>query len=106
MPLPPALKVKVEAGLGSGVAEEGCADASLYRRFMAAGLTELKMGPKLGTNHAGPGFAVARASFEASHRAALTGEEAQAWDAAASQADAEGTFMWGHPFHCAVGTKP
>ena len=64
------------------------------------------MGPKLGTNHAGPGFAVARASFEASHRAALTGEEASAWDAAASRADAEGTFMWGHPFHCAVGTKP
>ena len=45
------------AGMGAGVSEGGCADASLYRRFVAAGLTGLRMGPRYGTNHPGPGFA-------------------------------------------------
>jgi hypothetical protein len=64
------------------------------------------MGPKLGTSHAGPGFADARRLFEPGQRAVLSAEEQEAWDVAVAQADAEGTFMVAQPLHCAVGTKP
>ena len=106
LPLPPELMAKVESAAGSGVAEGGCADASLYRRFQASGLTALKMGPKLGTSHPGPGFADARRRFEPGQRAALSAEGREAWDVAVARADAEETFMWAQPLHCAVGTKP
>jgi hypothetical protein len=105
LPLPPDLRARVELSAGAGVSEDGCADASLYRRFVAAGLTNLVMGPKYGTNQGGPGFAETRAGFEAEGRVGLTRAELQDWDAAVAQSDAEGTFMWSVPYHCAVGTK-
>jgi SAM-dependent methyltransferase len=106
LPLPLELKAKLETSPGAGVAEGGCADASLYRRFIAAGLTDLKMGPKYGTDHVGPGFAYQRRWIEGAVRAGLSADEVQAWDAAVAQADVEGTFLWAMPYHCAVGTKP
>jgi len=45
-PLGPALEAKVEAPSaqkGSGVAARGCADASIYGRFHAAGLGKLNV---------------------------------------------------------------
>jgi hypothetical protein len=46
--LSPALRAKVDrAGvLGAGVSPTGCADASLYRRFCAAGLVDLRFFPQ------------------------------------------------------------
>ena len=48
-PLDPALKIKVDAPgvIGGGVAPKGVADASLYRRLSALGLTGLKCFPQL-----------------------------------------------------------
>jgi hypothetical protein len=51
--LPPELETKVlalsgyrspEMRLRAGVASRGCADVSLYRRFVDAGLVDLQMG--------------------------------------------------------------
>jgi len=49
LPLDPALKAKVDAPnvIGGGVAPKGVADASLYRRLSAHGLTGLKCFPQL-----------------------------------------------------------
>ena len=49
LPLDPALKAKVDAPgvIGGGMAPQGCADASLYRRLHALGLPGLKCFPQL-----------------------------------------------------------
>ncbi len=49
LPLDPALKAKVDAPgiIGGGMAPQGVADASLYRRLHALGLTGLKCFPQL-----------------------------------------------------------
>ena len=105
LPLESEMKAKAERKQSVGAAEAGCADASLYRRFVAAGLAHLTMGPKLGTNRDGPGFAFMRSGFEASQRAGLSPDELHAWDTAVAQADAEGTFMYAPAYHCAVGIR-
>jgi SAM-dependent methyltransferase len=104
--LGPALKAKVEAPgaqKGSGVAARGCADATVCRRFHAAGLTNLNVFPQFQTvTPAEPRLA----GFEQQLLAMLSGEEAQEWQSAVAQAKAEGTFFIAMPLHCAVGTKP
>ncbi|MBI2360176.1 MAG: methyltransferase domain-containing protein, partial [Deltaproteobacteria bacterium] len=49
LPLRAEVKSKVEGRgrLGGNVQEQGCADASLYRRFLQAGLAQVKMLPQL-----------------------------------------------------------
>ncbi len=49
LPLDPALKAKVEMPgmIGGGMSPQGCADASLYTRFHALGLKELRGFPQL-----------------------------------------------------------
>jgi SAM-dependent methyltransferase len=106
LPIGAALRTKVDRPglIGAGVAASGCADASLYRRFHMAGLTELKCFPQL----------VALTPAEVSRftiseqqiLATLTSEEAAEWRSAAAQAEAEGTFFIATGHHCAVGTKP
>ena len=103
LPLDPELKTKVE-NVRTGSAEEtGCADASLYRRFQRAGLTEVGMFPQW-------------ASFDASDRfvlqmlqdgilSMLNPEEVQQWRKARAKAEADATFFISWPHHCAVGTK-
>jgi SAM-dependent methyltransferase len=103
--LPSEMKAALEMVQGAGLSEGGCADVSLYRRFVAAGLINLRMGPKYGTYHAGPGSMERRKGFELDRRAKLGSDDAKLWDAAVAQADAEGTFMWASPYHCAVGTR-
>jgi hypothetical protein len=44
--------------------------------------------------------------YQRFHQAGLTQEEAQQWQSARVQAEAEGTFFMAWPHHCAVGTKP
>jgi ubiquinone/menaquinone biosynthesis C-methylase UbiE len=106
LPISAALRAKVDipGSVGAGVAANGCADASLYRRFHAAGLTELKCFPQL--------VAITPAEisrFTLSQQqilANLTAEESSEWHSAAAQAEAKGTFFIATGYHCAVGIKP
>lgn len=105
LPLRAALKTKVETPgrMGSGVAARGCADASIYRRFHAAGLTQLTLFPQF--------VAVTKteeqfAAFQQQGLSTLSPEETHEWWTAAAQAEAEGTVFMAYPLHCAVGTKP
>jgi ubiquinone/menaquinone biosynthesis C-methylase UbiE len=106
LPLQPALHRKVEepSGWAPGAEVRGCADASLYRRFQQAGLTQVQMFPQW-------------AAFDRSATVViqflqnrllptLSPEEAQEWQRARAQAEAEGTSFIAWPHHSAVGTKP
>jgi len=96
-------KVSAPGTLGS-VAAKGCADASLYRRFHEAGLTNVKMFPEL---PAYDGSATHVIQFmQNGILGKLTEEEARQWQSARAEAEAEGTFFMTWPHHCAVGTKP
>ena len=106
LPLREALKRKVEApsGWGGSVGAAGCADASLYRRFRQAGLTQVTMFPQLAA------FTSADTTFLQNMQgrllSTLSQAEAREWQTARAQAEAEGTFVYAQPHHCAVGTKP
>jgi SAM-dependent methyltransferase len=103
LPLRPELKTKVQIPRGF-VSAQGCADASLYRRFRKSGLTSVQTWPQLATS---ADTATPRAQF--THGAilgALTAEETKEWHAAMAQALADGTYFISQPFHCAVGMKP
>jgi len=100
LPLSAELKRKVEALPNGTAGPQGCADASLYRRFCEAGLRDVTMFPQLAT-YAG---ARAHAANERIH-AALSPAELTEWQTAVSQAEAAGTLFIALPFHCAVGTK-
>jgi ubiquinone/menaquinone biosynthesis C-methylase UbiE len=106
LPIGAALRAKVDVPglIGAGVAAAGCADASLYRRFHAVGLTALKCFPQFAaiTPAEISRFAMAQQQILAN----LTAEEAAEWRSAAAQAEAEGTFSIATGHHCAVGTKP
>jgi hypothetical protein len=102
--LGPALKAKVEdPGLiGGNVQERGCADASLYRRMLQAGLINLAMMPQWVSHNGGE-----RLRFMCGRiAAALTPDELSEWRRAVASGEADGTFFIAEPFHCAVGTKP
>lgn len=104
LPLPPELKAKVEASEAGSVAEQGCADASLYQRFHQAGLIQVKMFPYWATFGGSDKLVLQRMQANVLQR--LNREEAQQWHAARSQAEADGTFFMAWPHHCAVRTKP
>ena len=87
--------------LASGVANEGCADASIYSRFANAGLIQLRFFPQL-VVHEPDGAA----RFETGIIAGLDADEAAEWQQASAAAKAEATFFIAQPHHCAVGTKP
>lgn len=104
LPLHEALKRKVEApsGWAGGVGVAGCADASLYQRFHQAGLTQIRMFPQWAA------FDSADTTFLQNLLggllSTLSQDEAREWQMARAQA--EGTFFYAQPHHCAVGTKP
>ncbi|MBI2533393.1 MAG: methyltransferase domain-containing protein [Deltaproteobacteria bacterium] len=102
VPLEATLKAKAELPRGN-VADKGCADGSLYRRFRDAGLVSLKMFPQLAP------FKLSEPHgkrMEAGILAALSPEEAVQWRAAAESPGARDFLFIARPFHCAVGTKP
>ncbi|MBI4507821.1 MAG: methyltransferase domain-containing protein [Chloroflexi bacterium] len=102
LPLRRDLKVKAEFPFpGAGVAAGGCADASLYRRFCAAGLSRVSMWPYLAAFEDGPRARI----IERGMRTRLAGTELEEWAQATAHAEADGTFFVCQPFHCAVGTK-
>jgi SAM-dependent methyltransferase len=102
IPLSPELKAKVQTPHGF-VSADGCADASLYRRFRQAGLTQVELWPQFASLDEPQ---TPQAQF--SHGAilgGLTAEETREWHAGLAQAVADGTYFIAQPFHCAVGTK-
>jgi hypothetical protein len=105
LPLSPALRGKVTRPYtGAGVATAGCADASLYSRFRAAGLTDLVFSPQLAA--VTPEIEPARlAGLEQQILTTLNPEETAEWQRAAAAAKADSTFFIASPLHCAVGTK-
>jgi len=111
VPLPAALKAKLEAPRGvadsGGMSAQACADDSLYRRFQAAGLQAIEGGPAWAWNRIRPDNAWWQQGVEPQLRGSLTPTEDQAWVRALQQAQADGLPVWhAGPFHCAVGTKP
>ena len=103
VPLRPEVKTKAQTPRGF-VGAQGCADASLYRRFHQAGLTHVQMLPQFAAFEQ-PGTPQAQFSH-AAILGALTAEETHEWHAGMAQAVADGTYFIAQPFHCAVGTKP
>src|SRR5215472_5524354 len=105
LPLDPALKAKVDAPnvIGGGVAPKGVADASLYRRLAALGLTGLRCFPQLVSVVPGS-ERIER--YQQQILAALTPAEAATWHQAVAAAERDGTFFIAQPYHCAVATKP
>ena len=102
LPLRVELKTKAEARQRRVPNPQGCADASLYRRFHQVGLVQVKMFPQLATHSDRP-----RLQFmEGDIFPAFTPEEMEEWRAAVAEGEAEGTFFIAEPCHCAVGTKP
>jgi ubiquinone/menaquinone biosynthesis C-methylase UbiE len=106
LPLRAALHSKVEepSGWAPAAGPRGCADASLYRRFHDVGLSQVKMFPHLATFDASA--TVFLQFVQDLLVPTLSQEEAQEWQTARTQAEAEGTFFIAWPHHCAVGTKP
>ena len=107
LPVGPDLHAKAgrPGSIGVGAAASGCADASLYRRFRAAGLTQLTLFPQLATID--PTIEPFRADAMEQHMLAnLTAAEKAEWQQAVAAAKADSTFFIASPFHCAVGTKP
>ena len=102
--LRPDLLAKIKSAPGGGAADHGCADASLYQRFRAAGLNDLKMGPQLATHKPEHGVEFLR-SFSARILQGLIGAEAEECRALLARAIGDGTFLWADPYHSAVGTK-
>jgi SAM-dependent methyltransferase len=102
--LPDELRSRVAKAMGAGVGEGGCADASLYRRFKAAGLTDVRTLPQLAVFD-DPGHLLVQ-YYQSRALGVLTAGEAQEWHAAMAQARAQGSFVLAVPHHCAVGTRP
>ena len=103
VPLRSEVKTKAQTPRGF-VGADGCADASLYRRFHKAGLKHVQMFPQFATFEQPD---TPQAQF--AHGAilgALTAGETLEWHAGMAQAVADGTYFIAQPFHCAVGTKP
>ncbi len=105
LPLDPALKAKVDAPgvIGGGMAPQGCADASFYRRLHALGLPGLKCFPQLVSVVPGS-ERIER--YQHQILAALTPSEAELFRQAVAQAESDGTFFIAQAYHCAVATKP
>ena len=101
-PVRAELKAKMEIPRGN-VAEKGCADASLYRRFRDAGLSSIKMFPQLASFSSDEPHGK---RMEAGMVAALNDVDAKEWRAAMQSAEARELLFLARPFHCAVGTKP
>ena len=105
LPLDPALKAKVDMPgiIGGGMAPNGVADMSLYRRLAALGLTGLKCFPQLVSVMPGS-ERIER--YQQQILAILTPAETEAFRQAVTVAERDGTFFIAQAYHCAVGTKP
>ena len=104
VPASAELKSKVATfPIGASSGEGGCEDASLYRRFRQAGLSEIRMEPQFASF--GPGQ-ILYGGVVPTILNRLSPEEAENYRSAIRQAKAEGTLLASWPHHTAIGTKP
>jgi SAM-dependent methyltransferase len=103
--LRPELQTMIDDAPSAGADERGCADASLYRRFVAAGLIDLRMGPRIAPNQAELSPTLL-AYFTGRIVEALPPADADEFRAAVAAAVEAGTMVWAEAYHCAVGTRP
>src|SRR6202030_3994330 len=103
LPLDPGLKAKVDVPgiIGGGMAPNGVADMSLYRRLAALGLTGLKCFPQMVSVVPGS-ERIER--YQQQILAALPPAEAATFHNAAAAGLRDGTFFIAQSYHCAVGT--
>lgn len=104
LPLRAEVQAKAARAVSAGAVERGCADASLYRRFPAAGLIQVRKFPHLAVYD--DSRSVMAQFYRSRILSALTPDEADEWQAAVAQAEALGAFVLAVPHHCAIGTKP
>jgi SAM-dependent methyltransferase len=97
------VKHAAERVAGAGADEHGCADASLYARFAAAGLSDLVMGPQYGPDTALRSPDRLRL-FVGRVAQGLSDDEARQFRESVKRATGAGTMVWAEPYHCAVGT--
>jgi SAM-dependent methyltransferase len=103
-PVKPGIRAKLEAEGNGSVAERGCADASLYRRFREVGLSHIVTFPHLTPFTRTDSNVV---DFVVPGRLdAVTLDEADQWHAARGKAEEDGSFFIAWPHHCAAGVKP
>jgi SAM-dependent methyltransferase len=102
--LSPELRQAVGNVPGAGADERGCSDASLYRRFVGAGLRNLSMGPQFGADTAQRSPQRLRTVVGRISQG-LAVEQSRAFREAVHLAVESGTMVWGEPYHCAVGQK-
>jgi SAM-dependent methyltransferase len=103
--LRPELMAAIESAPGAGAADLGCSDASLYRRFVDAGLRPIMMGPQIAPDRAEDSPERLR-FFVGRIAQGLPPEESQAFRNAVHDAIAAGTMIWAEPYHAAVAIKP
>lgn len=103
LPLSAEVQAKAARAVGAGVVERGCADASLYPRFHAAGLMQVRKFPQLAVYD--DAQSTMAQYYQSRIVSALTPEEAEEWRAAVTQAEAQGAFVLAVPHHCAIGTR-
>ncbi len=83
----------------AGVGQEGCADASLYRRMIGAGLTNVDAMPQFNPS--------LHLLFKNQGRSGLDGLDATEREVWVEAVEAAGdAFFIAQPMHVAVGTKP
>jgi SAM-dependent methyltransferase len=104
LPLRAEVHAKAARAVAAGVVERGCADSTLYRRFHAAGLTQVRSLPQFAVYD--DARTVMAQYYQSRILSAVTPDEAEEWRAAVALAETQGAFILGVPHHCAVGTKP
>jgi SAM-dependent methyltransferase len=102
--LPPGVRRAAESVGGAGAEEHGCSDASLYRRFVAAGLRDLVIGPQYGADNAERSPERLRV-FSGRIAQGLEPDAARQFRDAVKSATSAGTMAWAEPYHCAVGRR-
>jgi hypothetical protein len=102
--LPDELGAAVAAVPGAGADEHGCADRSLYRRFVGAGLEDLVMGPQWGTD-TGRRSPDRLRLFVGRVAQGLPADYSRQFREHVRSAVADGSMVWAEPYHCAVGRK-
>ena len=103
--LPEPLRQAADAVPGAGADAHGCADRSLYPRFVAAGLEDLIMGPQFGSDTAQQSPERLRL-FAARIAQGLPAEQSREFREHVRRAVDAGSMVWAEPYHCAVGRKP
>lgn len=102
--LPDALRRAVDAVPGAGAEADGCADRSLYQRFVAAGLQDLVMGPQYGCDTAQQSPERLRL-FAGRIAQGLPPDASREFRDHVRHAADAGTLVWAEPYHCAMGRK-